>query len=49
MVVHGHAHRGQPEGRTKNDIPVYNVSLPLLRRTFPDRPPFLVLEVAVDA
>ena len=49
MVVHGHAHRGRYEGRTKNDVPVYNVSLPLLTRTFPDRPPFLVLEVTVDA
>jgi Icc-related predicted phosphoesterase len=49
MVVHGHAHRGRHEGRTKNDIPVYNVSLPLLTRTFPGRPPFLVLEVAVHA
>ena len=47
--VHGHAHRGRHEGRTKNDVPVYNVSLPLLSRTFPNRPPFLVLEVAVDA
>ena len=49
IVVHGHAHRGRHEGRTKNDVPVYNVSLPLLSRTFPGRPPFLVLEVAVDA
>ena len=49
LVVHGHAHRGRPEGRTKNEVPVYNVSLPLLNRTFPDRPPFLVLEVTVDA
>ena len=49
MVVHGHAHRGRHEGRTKNDVPVYNVSLPLLTRTFPGRPPFLVLEVTVDA
>jgi Icc-related predicted phosphoesterase len=49
MVVHGHAHRGRHEGRTKNDVPVYNVSLPLLARTFPGRPPFLVLEVAVNA
>lgn len=49
MVVHGHAHRGRHEGRTKNDVPVYNVSLPLLSRTFPGRPPFLVLEVSVDA
>jgi Icc-related predicted phosphoesterase len=49
MVVHGHAHRGRHEGRTKNDVPVYNVSLPLLTRTFPDRAPFLVLEVTADA
>jgi Icc-related predicted phosphoesterase len=49
MVVHGHAHRGRHEGRTKNDVPVYNVSLPLLSRTYPGRPPFLVLEVSVDA
>jgi len=49
LIVHGHAHRGRHEGRTKNDVPVYNVSLPLLHRTFPDRPPFLVLEVTVDA
>jgi len=49
IVVHGHAHRGRHEGRTKNDVPVYNVSLPLLNRVFPGRSPFLVLEVAVDA
>jgi len=49
LVVHGHAHRGRHEGRTKNNVPVYNVSLPLLGRVFPGRPPFLVLEVAVDA
>lgn len=49
LVVHGHAHRGRHEGRTKNDVPVYNVSMPLLTRTFPERAPFLVLEVTVDA
>ena len=49
LVVHGHAHRGRHEGRTKSDVPVYNVSLPLLTRMFPGRPPFLVLEVTVDA
>jgi Icc-related predicted phosphoesterase len=49
LVVHGHAHRGRHEGRTKNDVPVYNVSLPLLNRLFPGRPPFLVMEVTVDA
>jgi Icc-related predicted phosphoesterase len=31
-VFHGHAHFGSAEGRTKAGIPVYNVSLPLLRR-----------------
>jgi Icc-related predicted phosphoesterase len=48
-AFHGHAHRGQPEGRTKAGVPVYNVSLPLLRRAFPDRPPFRVLELDVVA
>jgi Icc-related predicted phosphoesterase len=46
FVVHGHAHRGQLEGRTKSGVPVYNVSMPLLTRAFPDRPPFRVFEVA---
>lgn len=33
VVFHGHAHYGSAEGRTKGGIPVYNVSLPLLRRS----------------
>jgi len=45
FVVHGHAHRGQLEGATKNGVPVYNVSMPLLTRTYPDRLPFRVFEV----
>jgi Icc-related predicted phosphoesterase len=44
-VVHGHAHNGSPEGRTSTGVPVYNVSLPLMRRIHPDRPPFLILEL----
>ena len=44
-VVHGHAHRGNPEGRTAAGVPVYNVALPLLRRRWPDRAPFRVIEV----
>jgi Icc-related predicted phosphoesterase len=47
-VVHGHAHRGQPEGATSTGVPVYNVALPLLRRTYPDRPPFRIIEVPVE-
>ena len=44
-VLHGHAHRGCPEGRTANNIPVYNVAKPLLQRTFMDRPPFRIIEI----
>jgi Icc-related predicted phosphoesterase len=47
LVVHGHAHRGQLEGATKTNVPVYNVSMPLLSRLFPDRPAFRVFEVPV--
>lgn len=47
IVLHGHAHRGQLEGATKSGAPVYNVSMPLLTRAFPDRPAFRVFEVAV--
>jgi len=49
FVLHGHAHRGQLEGVTKSGVPVYNVSMPLLTRTFPDRPAFRVFEVAAAA
>jgi hypothetical protein len=31
-VVHGHAHHGALEGRTRGGVPVFNVSMPLLRR-----------------
>lgn len=48
MVFHGHAHRGQPEGTTSSGAAVYNVSLPLLTRTFPDRLPFRVFNVTVS-
>jgi Icc-related predicted phosphoesterase len=48
LVFHGHAHRGQLEGRTTSGVPVYNVSLPLLTRSFPDRLPFRVFEIAVE-
>jgi Icc-related predicted phosphoesterase len=47
LVVHGHAHRGQLEGRTKAGVPVYNVSMPLLSRAWPDRLAFRVFEVPV--
>ncbi len=44
-VFHGHAHHGSPEGRTMSGVPVYNVSMSLLQRLFPNRPPFRVVEL----
>jgi len=43
-VVHGHAHHGALEGRTRTNVPVYNVSWALMKERFPDRP-FRVIEV----
>jgi Icc-related predicted phosphoesterase len=47
-VFHGHAHHGQPEGRTRTNVPVFNVSMSLMRETFPDRP-FRLVEVSMTA
>jgi Icc-related predicted phosphoesterase len=47
-VLHGHAHHGAPEGHTSAQVPVYNVSMSLLKRHFPDRPAFRVLELERD-
>jgi Icc-related predicted phosphoesterase len=49
LVVHGHAHHGVPEGRTTTGVPVFNVSLPVLRSTFPEQPTFRLFEVAVGS
>jgi Icc-related predicted phosphoesterase len=43
-VFHGHAHHGKPEGRTQNGVPVYNVSISLMREHSPDRP-FRLVEI----
>jgi Icc-related predicted phosphoesterase len=47
VIFHGHAHHGSPEGRTQRGVPVYNVALPLLRRLYPDQPPFRVEAIPV--
>jgi Icc-related predicted phosphoesterase len=49
-VFHGHAHRGSPEGRTVGGTPVYNVALPLLRRSnaAPGKLPVRIVELQVD-
>lgn len=46
-AVHGHAHNGAPEGKTAAGVPVYNVSLPLMRKSYPDHPPFRLLNLPV--
>jgi Icc-related predicted phosphoesterase len=48
-VFHGHAHRGTLEARTINGVPVYNVAKPLLQRSRPDQPPFLLFDLAREA
>jgi Icc-related predicted phosphoesterase len=45
VVFHGHAHHGTLEGKTVGGVTVYNVSLALLHRTFPNAPPFRVVEL----
>lgn len=48
-VLHGHAHNGSPEGETSRGVPVYNVSMSLLQKTYPDRLPFRLIEIPVLA
>ena len=45
-VFHGHAHHGRPEGRTRNNTPVFNVSLSLMRQVSPERP-FQIVDVSL--
>ncbi|MEO8217001.1 MAG: metallophosphoesterase family protein [Acidobacteriota bacterium] len=45
VVFHGHAHHGSLEGRTKSDVPVFNVCYPLLKRSFPEELPFRFYDV----
>jgi len=47
-VVHGHAHKGSPVGQTTTGIPVYNVAIQVLRASYPDQPPFRIIEVPRD-
>jgi len=48
-VFHGHAHRGTLEGALMSGTPVYNVAMPLLRRSFPDAPPYKIIELNMVA
>ena len=46
---HGHAHHGSPEGKTAAGIPVYNVSLSLMKQAMGDGPPLRVVELPAEA
>ena len=48
VVFHGHAHHGQPEGRTAANVPVYNVSAALMKEIFPERP-FRLVDIDMRA
>lgn len=43
LAVHGHAHHGALAGKTPGGVPVWNVSLPVLKAA--GRGPYLVLDV----
>jgi Icc-related predicted phosphoesterase len=49
LAVHGHSHHGALEGRTTSGVPVYNVSLPMLKAAFPEQPPFRLFEIPATA
>jgi Icc-related predicted phosphoesterase len=44
-AFHGHAHRGALAGTTRVGTPVYNVALPLLRRSLPGDLPVRILDL----
>jgi Icc-related predicted phosphoesterase len=48
VVFHGHAHHGSLEGRTARGTPVFNVAMPLLMHSFPDKAPFRVFELPFE-
>jgi Icc-related predicted phosphoesterase len=48
-AFHGHAHHGHAQGFTSQNIPVYNVAIPVLQHAYPHQPPFRVVEVPVPA
>jgi Icc-related predicted phosphoesterase len=45
VVFHGHAHNGTPEGRTTSGVPVYNVSMELMRKSQASALPFREFEL----
>lgn len=48
VVFHGHAHRGSPEGHTATHIPVYNVSLSLMKRLYSEQTPYRIFRIEAE-
>jgi Icc-related predicted phosphoesterase len=48
VVFHGHAHKGAPVGATSSGVPVYNVSVKVLKDAYPERPAFRLYEIDLD-
>ena len=44
-AFHGHAHNGTHAGATSGGVPVYNVAMKLLEKTYPGKPPCKFIEV----
>ena len=44
-VFHGHAHNGTEEGASATEIPIFNVSVPLLLKHSPEKQPFRLFEI----
>lgn len=44
LAIHGHAHHGQPQGKTTGGVPVYNVALNMLAAENPPRV-FRILDI----
>jgi Icc-related predicted phosphoesterase len=44
-IFHGHAHYGTLEGRSQQGAPIYNVAMPLLIKSFPEKPPFRIVNI----
>lgn len=46
-AIHGHAHRGSAEGRTKSGVPVFNVAMGVMELASADHQPYRILELPV--
>jgi len=47
-AIHGHAHRGSAEGRTKNGVPVFNVATGVMELASADHHRYRILELPVE-